>query len=57
MSEQDNIFPFGKFDNEVGGKPDDKIMAVLNGLQGHLMMAFKKIDELEYRVKGLEDAK
>ena len=57
MSVQDNLFPYGKFDNVVDGTPDDKLMAVLNGVQNNLMMAFKKIDELEFRVKELENAK
>lgn len=52
MSEQDNAFPFGKF--EMATPPDERIMAVLNGVQGHLMMAFQKIDVLEHRLNLLE---
>ena len=54
MSEQDNSFPFGKFDGQVGGQPDERIMAVLNGLQNSMMAVLQKIDILENRIKELE---
>jgi hypothetical protein len=54
MSEQDNVFPFGKFDGEVGGKPDERTMAVLNGLQNTIIVMLQKIDVLEYKVSQLE---
>ena len=53
MSEQDNVFPFGKFD----GMDDDKITAligVINGLQNHMMMVLQKMDVLEHRLNELE---
>lgn len=53
MSEQDNVFPFGKFD----GLGDDKITAligVINGLQNHMMVILQKIDVLEYKLSLLE---
>lgn len=55
MSEQDNLFPYGKFDNVIDGTPDDKLMAVLNGVQNNMMMILKKIDELEYKVQQLQE--
>jgi len=54
MSEQDNVFPFGKFDGDVGGQPDERMMAVLNGLQNTIMIMLQKIDVLEYKVSLLE---
>ena len=54
MSEQDNVFPFGKFDGEVGGQPDERVLAVLNGLQNTIMIMLQKIDVLEYKVSLLE---
>lgn len=54
MSEQDNVFPFGKFD----GVGDDKITAligVINGLQNHMMVILQKIDVLEHRLNELEE--
>jgi hypothetical protein len=54
MSEQDNVFPFGKFDGQVGGKPDHQMLAVLNGLQNTIMIVLQKIDVLEYKVSQLE---
>lgn len=53
MSEQDNVFPFGKFD----GMDDDKITAligVINGLQNHMMMVLQKMDVLEHRLNEME---
>lgn len=53
MSEQDNVFPFGKYD----GLGDDKITAligVINGLQNHMMVILQKIDVLEYKLSQLE---
>jgi hypothetical protein len=53
MSEQDNVFPFGKYD----GVGDDKITAligVINGLQNHMMVVLQKIDVLEYKLSLLE---
>lgn len=55
MSEQDNTFPFGKFDGQVGGLPDERVMAVLNGLQNSMMIVLQKIDVLEHRLKVIED--
>ena len=55
MSEQDNTFPFGKFDGTIGGKPDERLMAVLNGLQNSMMIVLQKIDVLEHRLKVIED--
>lgn len=55
MSEQDNLFPFGKFDGTTGDKPDERVMAVLNGLQNSMMIVLQKIDVLEYRLKVIED--
>ena len=55
MSEQDNTFPFGKFDGTIGGKPDERVMAVLNGLQNSMMIVLQKIDVLEHRLKVIED--
>lgn len=52
MSEQDNVFPFGKF--EMATPPDERIMAVLNGLQNHMMVVLQKIDVLEHRLNLLE---
>ena len=54
MSEQDNAFPFGKFDGDVGGQPDERMMAVLNGLQNTIIIMLQKIDVLEYKVSLLE---
>ena len=54
MSEQDNVFPFGKFDGEVGGQPDERMLAVLNGLQNTIIVMLQKIDVLEYKVSQLE---
>lgn len=54
MSEQDNLFPYGKFDG-TGAKPDEKILAVLNGLQNSIMVILQKIDVLEYKVRQLEE--
>jgi hypothetical protein len=54
MSEQDNVFPFGKFDGDVGGQPDERILAVLNGLQNTIIIMLQKIDVLEYKVSLLE---
>ena len=55
MSEQDNVFPFGKFDGEVGGQPDERMLAVLNGLQNTIIVMLQKIDVLEYKVSQLEN--
>jgi gamma-glutamylcysteine synthetase len=52
MSEQDNVFPFGKF--EMSTPPDERILAVLNGLQNHMMVVLQKIDVLEHRLNELE---
>ena len=54
MSEQDNVFPFGKFVGEVGGQPDERVLAVLNGLQNTIIVMLQKIDVLEYKVSQLE---
>jgi len=55
MSEQDNVFPFGKFETEIGGQPDERIMAVLNGLQNHMIVVLQKMDVLEHRLNELEN--
>lgn len=55
MKEQDNTFPFGKFDGMVGGQPDERVMAVLNGLQNSMMIVLQKIDVLEHRLNLLEN--
>lgn len=55
MSEQDNVFPFGKFDGQVGGKPDPQMLAVLNGLQNTIMVVLQKIEILEHKVNQLEN--
>jgi hypothetical protein len=55
VKEQDNLFPYGKFDGQVGGQPDDRILAVLNGVQNNMMMMLQKIDVLEYKVRQLEE--
>jgi len=54
MSEQDNAFPFGKFDGITRDGPDPTVMAVLNGLQSTIMVLLQKIDVLEYKVSQLE---
>lgn len=48
----DNQFPFGKF--ETATPPDERILAVLNGLQNHMMVILQKIDVLEHRLNELE---
>lgn len=61
MSEQDNVFPFGKFDPDkfrsVGGESNqyDPMLAVINGLQQNMMLLAQKIDVLEHKVKELEN--
>ena len=56
MSEQDNTFPFGKFDGRrTVEAPDPTIMAVLNGLQNSMMIVLQKIDVLEHRLNLLEN--
>jgi hypothetical protein len=52
MSDQDNIFPFGKFDGR--GAADPTVVAVLNGLQQSMITVLQKIDNLENKVKELE---
>jgi hypothetical protein len=52
MSDQDNVFPFGKFDGR--GAADPTVVAVLNGLQQSMMLVLQKIDALENRVSLLE---
>jgi hypothetical protein len=34
--------------------PDERILAVLNGLQNHMMVVLQKIDVLEHRLNELE---
>lgn len=55
MSEQDNVFPYGKFDATKTSRPEDKILAVLNGVQQNLMMVVQKIEILEHRINELEN--
>ena len=54
MSEQDNVFPFGKFDGQPGGQPDPTVVAVLNGLHRNMMIVLQKIDVLEHKINLLE---
>ena len=53
MSEQDNVFPFGKFDGHDSEKYEP-MMAVLNGLQRNMMIVLQKIDVLEHKINLLE---
>ena len=55
MSEQDNVFPFGKYDSDIVELPDERILAVLNGLQQNLLLVVQKLDILENRIKELEN--
>jgi len=55
MNEQDNVFPFGKFELGVCGAPDTQVLAVLNGLQQNLMLVVQKLDILEHRINNLEN--
>jgi hypothetical protein len=54
MSEQDNVFPFGKYDSNIAELPDERILGVLNGLQQNLLLVVQKLDILEHRIKELE---
>jgi hypothetical protein len=52
VNEQDNSFPYGKFDGHEAADPT--IMAVLNGLQNSMIAILQKIDILENKIKELE---
>jgi len=54
MQEENNAFPYGKFELGVCGAPDTQVLAVLNGLQQNLMLVVQKLDILENRIKELE---
>ena len=55
MQEENNEFPYGKFDGRrTVEAPDPQLLAVLNGLQQNLMTVVQKLDILENRIKELE---
>ena len=55
MNEQDNVFPYGKFDTTSTARPEERILAVLNGVQQNLMLLAQKIEILEHKVNELEN--